>query len=168
VSNAPRIVGPKDGAAVDLGGLGIRFMIDGDDTGGQFALVEHPLEPRALAAPMHRHTNEDEYSYVLEGRMGAQLGDDVVYGEPGDLVFKPRGQWHTFWNAADEPARLLELISPAGFERYFVELGELLSGGGPPDPEERGALAARYGLEVEPQSVPKLIDEHGLRFGGAE
>jgi quercetin dioxygenase-like cupin family protein len=167
VAEGPKIVGPKDGGFVDLGGLGIRFMIDGGETGGQFALVEHPLEPRALGAPLHRHTNEDEYSYVLEGRMGAQLGDDVAFGEPGDLIFKPRGQWHTFWNAADEPTRLLELISPPGFENYFREMGELVSDG-PPDPETRAAIAARYQLEVDPESVPQLIEEHGLRFGGAK
>jgi quercetin dioxygenase-like cupin family protein len=160
-------VGPKEGNLVDLGGLGIRFMIDGDETGGQFALVEHPLAPRALGAPLHRHTNEDEYSYVLEGRMGAQLGDDVVFAEPGDLVFKPRGQWHTFWNAAEEQTRLLELISPPGFENYFREMGELVSGG-PPDPEKRAAISAKYELEVDPDSVPGLVQEHGLRFGGAE
>ncbi len=63
------------------------------------ALVEHPMGPWALAAPLHRHTREDGYSYVLEGRVGALLGDEVVVGGPGDLIFKPRGQWHTFWNA---------------------------------------------------------------------
>jgi uncharacterized cupin superfamily protein len=65
---------------------------------------------------VHRHTREDEYSYVLEGRVGALLGDEVVYGEPGDVIFKPRGQWHTFWNAGDDPAGILEILSPAGFE----------------------------------------------------
>jgi quercetin dioxygenase-like cupin family protein len=167
MADRPKIVGPRDGRLVDLGGLGIRFMIDGKETGGQFALVEHPLEPRALGAPMHRHTNEDEYSYVLEGRMGAQLGDEVVFAEPGDLVFKPRGQWHTFWNAADEPTRLLELISPPGFENYFREMGELVADG-PPDPERRAAISAKYELEVDPESVPGLLEEHGLRFGGAK
>ena len=49
------------------------------------------------------------------------LGDEVVYGEPGGLIFKPRGQWHTFWNDDTEPA-ILEMISPAGFERYFEEM----------------------------------------------
>jgi len=48
-----------------------------------------------------------------------------VIGGPGDLIFKPRNQWHTFWNAGDQPARLLEIISPAGFERFFAELVEL-------------------------------------------
>ena len=99
--------------------------------------------------------------------MGARLGDEVVFAEPGDLVFKPRGQWHTFWNAGDEPARLLELISPPGFENYFREMGELVADG-PPDPEKRAAIAAKYELEVDPNSVPGLVEEHGLRFGGAE
>ncbi|MDQ4128209.1 MAG: cupin domain-containing protein [Actinomycetota bacterium] len=46
--------------------------------------------------------------------MGARLGDEVVYAATGDLVFKPRGQWHTFWNAGDRPCRVLEIISPGG------------------------------------------------------
>ena len=76
-------------------------MVWSEESGGGFSLVEHPIPPRTLVAPMHRHANEDEYSYVLEGRMGAQLGEEVVYAEAGTLVFKPRDQWHTFWNAGD-------------------------------------------------------------------
>src|SRR5437763_357695 len=116
------VVGPTDGKAGFLGSIGVRFMIDGDETGRGFSLVEHPMSPRALAAPLHRHHREDEYSYVLEGRMGALLGDEVLEAGPGDLVFKPRDQWHTFWNAGDEPCRILEIIAPAGFERFFAEL----------------------------------------------
>jgi hypothetical protein len=97
------------------------------------------MPPRALAAPLHRHNREDEYSFVLEGRMGALLGDDVVEAGPGDLVYKPRGQWHTFWNAGDEPARILEIIAPAGFEQFFAELAPLAAGGAP-DPEAFGEL----------------------------
>ena len=117
-----KIVGPQDAHEGFLGSIGVRFMIDGSEAGERFSLVEHPMSPRALAAPLHRHTREDEYSYVLEGRMGALLGDDVVEAGPGDLVYKPRNQWHTFWNAGDEPCRILEIISPAGFERFFREL----------------------------------------------
>jgi len=117
-----KVVGPRDGKAGFLGSIGVRFMIDGEEAGERFSLVEHPMSARALAAPLHRHTREDEYSYVLEGRMGALLGDEVLVASPGDLVFKPRNQWHTFWNAGDVPARILEIISPAGFERFFAEL----------------------------------------------
>src|SRR5882724_5233126 len=118
-----RVVGPADGRAGFLGSIGVRFMIDTAETaGGGFSLVEHPMGPRALAAPLHRHAREDEYSYVLTGRMGALLGDEVLEAGPGDLVFKPRDQWHTFWNAGDEPCRILEIIAPAGFERFFREL----------------------------------------------
>jgi mannose-6-phosphate isomerase-like protein (cupin superfamily) len=148
-----------------LGSIGVRFMLAGAETGGGFSLVEHPMPPRALAAPLHRHTHEDEYSFVLEGRVGALLGDEVVYGEVGDLIFKPRAQWHTFWNDGDEPARILEIISPAGFERYFEEMVDLLERPGPPDPAELGAVAARHGLEVDRDSIPRLTKEYGLHFG---
>jgi hypothetical protein len=121
------------------------------------------MSPRALGAPLHRHTYEDEYSFVLEGRVAAQLGDEVVHGTPGDLIVKPRGQWHAFWNAGDEPARLLEIISPGGFERYFERAAGLFGAGGPPDPAALEALAREYGLEFDLASIPRLMQEHGLR-----
>jgi quercetin dioxygenase-like cupin family protein len=160
-----KVVGPRDGKAGFLGSIGVRFMIDGPETGERVSLVEHPMSPRALAAPLHRHTREDEYSYVLEGRLGALLGDEVVIGEPGDLVFKPRGQWHTFWNAGDEPARILEIISPAGFERFFAELVDL-GGVTRAEPTTLAALCARYELELDPESVPGLVERFDLRFPG--
>src|SRR5437588_12999320 len=94
-TTAARVLGPDDGKAGSLGTIAVRFLIDGQDAGERFALDEHPMAPRARAAPLHRHTREDEYSYVLEGRVGALLGDEVGIGEPGDLIFKPRGRWHT-------------------------------------------------------------------------
>ena len=142
-------------------------MVWGAETGGNFSLVEHPIPPRTLVAPLHLHEREDEYSYVLEGRMGAQLGDDVVYAEPGDLVFKPRNQWHTFWNAGDTTCRLLEIISPAGFEHFFNELGEQMaevkavSVAAVPD---LPALGARYGIHFQPESIARLCQQHGLVF----
>jgi quercetin dioxygenase-like cupin family protein len=162
---AAKVIGPRDGKAGFLGSIGVRFMIDGAEAGERFSLVEHPLGPRALAAPLHRHVREDEYSYVLEGRVGALLGDEVVIGNPGDLIFKPRNQWHTFWNAGDEPARLLEIISPAGFERFFEELVDL-GGVVEAEPETLADLCARYELEMQPDSVPALVERFGLRFPG--
>src|SRR5687767_7145429 len=148
-----KVLGLRDGAAGFLGSMGVRFMIDGATSGGGFSLVEHPMSARALAAPLHRHAREDEYSYVVAGRVGALLGDDVLVGGPGDLIFKPRNQWHTFWNAGDEPARLLEIISPAGFEEYFAEL-IAMGGSTRAEPSALAALAKKYGLDVDPTSIP--------------
>jgi quercetin dioxygenase-like cupin family protein len=159
------LLGPDQGEAVHLLALGVRFLIDGEVTGGAFSLVEHPLPPRALGAPLHTHHREDEYSYVLEGRFGVQLGEEeVLEAGPGDLVFKPRGVAHAFWNAGDEPARLLELISPAGFEHYFRELAPLLAA---PERDEAaiGEVVARHQLDIDFATVPILAEQHQLRLG---
>jgi len=163
VTTEARVLGPADGHAGFLGSIGVRFMVDGPVTGETFSLVEHPMAARALAAPLHRHTREDEYSYVIEGRMGALLGDQVLEAGPGDLVFKPRGEWHTFWNAGDEPCRILEIISPAGFERFFAELVDA-GGVANATPEVFGDLMQRYELEMDPDSVPGLVERFGVRF----
>jgi quercetin dioxygenase-like cupin family protein len=163
-ATAAKVVGPKDGRLGFLGSIGARFMIDGEETGGGFSLLEHPMSPRALAAPLHRHNREDEYSYVLEGRMGALLGDEVLTAEAGDLVFKPRNQWHTFWNAADEPCRILEIIAPAGFEGFFKELSDM-GGALEADPQDLADLGARYELEMQPDSIPGLLERFDLVIG---
>jgi hypothetical protein len=101
----------------------------------------------------------------VEGRVGALLGDEVVTAGPGDLIFKPRNQWHTFWNAGDLPARLLEIISPAGFERFFAELVDL-GGVTQADPQTLAQLCVRHKLEMNPDSIPELIQRFDLRFPG--
>jgi mannose-6-phosphate isomerase-like protein (cupin superfamily) len=155
-------IGADEGERVDLGGLGIVWKIEGAAAEGRFSVVHHPLAPRALAAPLHRHTREDEYSYVLTGTLGALLGDDVVTAEPGMWVFKPRNQWHTFWNAGDTPCEIIEIISPAGFENFFRELAEVYAGDGGPDLGRFADLCSRYGLEMNPDSVPGLCERFGL------
>ena len=135
-----------------------RFMIEGEDAGGRFALVEHTIAPGALAAPMHRHSKEDEFTYVLEGTFAARLGDREVVAGPGDLVFKPRGQWHTFWNPGSVPTRVLELISPAGLEAFFRLIDDPAS-----DPAEVEALGATIGCDVDEEATAALVHQHGLR-----
>ena len=157
------IVGPGDGARVQFGALGVRFLVDGLRSGGGFALVEHPIEARSLAAPLHVHEREDEYTFVLEGEVGVQVGEEVAVARPGDFVLKPRGVPHAFWNAGDAPARALEIISPAGFERFFLELEPLVQRAGGPDPGAIAALQARYGLTMDFDSSVGLIERHGLR-----
>lgn len=156
------VVTPDDRRTLLTGPLGAVLMLAGSTTGGRLSLVEHPLAPRALGSPMHTHHNEDEYSVVLEGVVGAQIGERVLEADVGSVVVKPRGVPHAFWNPRDEPCRLLEIISPAGFENYFEELAGTLSQL-PPDLVALGELAKRYDLDLDPASVPVLVEAHGLR-----
>ncbi len=162
-TQGPRLIPPDGGKYAELMTIGARMMAWTEETGGGFSLVEHPMPPKALAAPLHKHTREDEYSFVLTGRMGALLGDEAVYAETGDFVFKPRDQWHTFWNDGDSDCRILEIISPGGFEHFFDELGTLM---GQPDfsPEKIGPLGAKYGLEFDPEQTPAICERFGIDF----
>jgi mannose-6-phosphate isomerase-like protein (cupin superfamily) len=145
------------GEKVFTGRLGTHWKIDGPQTGGRFSVVHHQLPPRTLAAPLHRHHREDEYSHVLTGTFGALLGDDVVKAEPRAWVFKPRGQWHTFWNAGDTPCEIIEVISPGGFEDYFRELREIW-----PDRTNAALIRQKYELDMDLDSVPGLCARFGL------
>lgn len=129
---------------------------------GSIAIVEHVFSPGVLVPP-HRHTREDEISYVVEGEIGFRSdGREVSLGAGGYIV-KPRGELHSMWNAGDRPARMIEIISPAGFEHYFEELAEAVAAaGGLPALEVRTAIAARYGLVFDLTEVPDLVARHAL------
>lgn len=136
-----------------------RFLVDSKDWGGNLAVVEHLLAPRAIAAPLHRHTKEDEFSLIMEGRVWFVANDEEHVAEVGDLVFKPRGEWHTFFNAADEPARLLELISPGGLEQAFRIIDTAT------DDFDLGPVIAPYGCEGDLEATMPIIEKYGLTFG---
>lgn len=159
----PFVVAPGQGADLPLDKLGTIHKVAGSDTAGLLAIVEHTLPPGALAAPLPRHSREDELSLVLEGKLGALLGDDVVEASAGSYVLKPRHQWHTFWNAGDEPLRFIELIVPAGFEGYFEKLSPLLRAG--IDPVAIENLAVDCGLEFRMDETERICRRFGLRFG---
>jgi len=162
VTVTPTKVLADEGERADFPRLGNRYVVRSDQSGGRFALIEHTIAPRSLAAPVHTHRNEDEYSYVLSGRMGAMVGDDVIEAGPGELVIKPRGIPHAFWNAGDEEVRVLELISPGGFEQYFADLAPLLAATGGPDFEGMAEVRARYELTMDPDSIGYLAERYGL------
>lgn len=155
----PTIFTATDGDSFDFGGLGVQWKLDGPLAEQRFAVVHHPMASHALAAPLHRHHNEDEYSYVLKGTLGALLGDDVVTAAPGTWVVKPRNQWHTFWNAGDDVCEIIEIISPAGFENFFREIAEQWG-----DLEAFAAINRKYKLDMDFDSVPKLCERFGLTF----
>lgn len=159
-SSNVRVLGPSEGEyAGKPGVLHDRFLINAHETVGRFAAVEHLLPPRTLAAPLHRHSNEDEYSFVIEGTVGALLGEEEVHGTAGVLIFKPRDQWHTFWNAGDSPARILELISPGGFEQAFRDLDAL---GGELTPEAVAVIGQRYSVDIDFERTVALAERLGL------
>jgi mannose-6-phosphate isomerase-like protein (cupin superfamily) len=155
----PTIIPSSGVESFDFGGLGVQWKIDGPQTGSRFSVVHHPIAPRALAAPLHYHHNEDEYSYVLQGELGALLGEDVVVAGPGTWVFKPRHQWHTFWNAGDTPCEIIEVISPSGFENYFREVAAAWG-----DMSAFARINDKYQLEMKFESVPDLCARFGLSF----
>jgi quercetin dioxygenase-like cupin family protein len=166
VHAAGGVIAAEQDHVVWIRGLGVRFLIDGDQTGGRFALVEHPLRPRALGSPLHTHQDEDEYAYVLEGRVGVQIGNLASILGPGAVAVMPRAVPHAFWNAGEgeAPARLLMVLSPAGFERYFAAMAPLLPpAAAAPDLAGIAAIRDRHHLTVDATSVPALTERYGLR-----
>lgn len=155
------IVRPGEGRTGDLGSIGVAFKLWGEDTNGSVSIVEHPFPVGALVPP-HMHTREDEYSFVTQGEIGFRSGDREVVLSVGGYITKPRGELHTMWNAGRIPAHMVEVISPAGFERFFLELSDLLASG-PPSPPTIAELGARYGLEFgRPEWLPDVISRYAL------
>lgn len=146
------LLGPPDGARD-------RFLLAAAETEGRLSLVEHHAPAGILIAPLHRHHREDEFSLVLEGRMGAVSDGEEVFAEVGDLVWKPRGAWHTFWNAGDGPVRILEVISPGGLEALFEAIDRLDAF---PDPEDLARMAEPYGVDLDFEGTMAVLERHGL------
>jgi quercetin dioxygenase-like cupin family protein len=161
---APRVkvVQPGEGRAGGLGpGVGVVFKIDAADSGGAVSIVEHPFAVGALVPP-HIHRREDEYSIVLEGEIGFRSNDQEVVLGPGGYIVKPRNEVHAMWNAGSVPARMIEVITPAGFEDFFRALTDMTALG-PPDPAAVADLAERYELPfAEPDWLPDVIARYGL------
>src|SRR6195256_5573844 len=154
------LVGPADGKVVMEGPLGVITKIPGTATNSVISIVEHPVAPRLLVPP-HVHQDHDEWSYILEGRIGARIGDDEFIAEAGSYILKPRRIPHAFWNPDDRPARILEIITPSGLEEMFARFGAL-GARGELTPETMGATAADYGSTMFMDWVPDLVARYGL------
>ncbi len=155
-----------EGKADSMGGIGVVFKVFGKDTNGAFSIIEHPIQPRTLVPP-HLHEETDEFSIVVEGRIGARIGNQVIDAAPGSYVLKPRGIPHTFWNPENKPARIIEIISPPGFEQFFDETAKLLQEG-PRDVQKVAEIARRYHTTFGwDEWVPELSAKYKLSlFGG--
>src|SRR5215207_6840391 len=141
------IVQPGAGRVGNLGSIGVVFKLWGHETNGAVSVVEHPFPVGALVPP-HLHTREDEYSIVTEGEIGFRSGDREAVLGPGGYITKPRNEFHAMWNAGKAPARMIEVISPAGFEELF-----------------RAVVAQNDRGEVEMAKIVELANRYALSDG---
>jgi mannose-6-phosphate isomerase-like protein (cupin superfamily) len=154
------VIPAGQGSPFSFGPITGHFKIAGAATERRFVVAQMPaIPPHSLAAPLHRHHNEDEYTYVLDGTLGVMAGDDVVTAGPGTWIVKPRGEWHTFWNPGDASCGIIEIVSPSGFERYFDEVAAV---GGNLDRLVK--INTKYSIDMRFESVPELCKRFGLTF----
>lgn len=158
------VVHRDEGRSLAAGGSGTHFKLWSEATKGILSIVEHPIDPGVLVPP-HVHSREDQTSYVTSGTVNILVGGDVVRCEPGSYVFKPRGIQHTFWNDGPARARLIEISTPGGAERYMEGLFELLTAGDA-TPEAVAELAGRHGLTLLPDLGRELAARYGLTIMG--
>ena len=156
------VVRPGEGRLADLGdGLGVAVKLWGEDTDGAIAVVEHPFAVGTYVSA-HLHTREDEYSIVLDGEIGFRSGDREVIHGPGGYITEPRGEPHAMWNAGPAPARMVEIISTAGFENFFRDAADLAEAG-TTDVSAFLALADAYGLRPgDPDWEADVVRCYGL------
>ncbi len=149
--------------SVHFRALGTTYKVLSESVGGSAAIVEHTLEPKCLGAPMHKHTRENEISYVLEGELSVIQNGEVQIAKQGEYVVKPMGLFHTFWNADDKIVRFIEIITPGNFEYYFAELAPFLLKGQPPQMDKVRETGQKYGLVVDINAAIEIIEKYGLK-----
>lgn len=162
VAGAVKVVQPGEGHRGGLmPGVGVVFKIDGRDSGGALAIVEHPFEIGGLVPP-HVHHREDEFSIVLEGQIGFRSDNDEVVLGPGGYIVKPRGQVHAMWNAGTTPARMVEVISPAGLDELFRSVVELTERG-EAEMSKLVELTDRYDVPMaQPDWLADVVERYQL------
>ena len=141
---------PGEGDTTSLFGDTYVVKAAGEETGGALAVIEAALAPRSAGTPLHVNTLEDENYYVVEGTLTFRLGERTLEAPAGTFVHIPKGVVHTHWNATDAPVQLLGFPAPAGFEKFFADLAELMGSmpPGPPDMSRMAAVYEKYGLRV--------------------
>jgi quercetin dioxygenase-like cupin family protein len=142
--------------------LGTTYKVLSKSVHGSAAIVEHTVEPKSIGAPMHKHSHEDEISYVLEGELSVIQDGIVQTASAGQYIIKPRGIFHTFWNATNSRIKFIEVITPGNFEYYFAELAPFLEAGKPPQMDKVRETGAKYGLIVDPTGAEDIIKQYGL------
>ena len=159
----PYALAREEGLAVWFLDALLIVKANAEQTGGAFALIDNVGPPGD--SPFHVHQNEDEAFYVLEGEITVYVGDEKIKADPGTWVYGPREVPHGFRIGGTSPARFLLLYTPAGFEQYFVEVGEpvrelTLPPAEPPNMERLMSVAPKYDIDI---LGPLPEDEAGSR-----
>jgi len=154
------LVPPGGGEVIWDGPIGTTAKVAAAAAGGRISICEMPVAPGYMVPP-HTHGETDEYSFVLEGTIGARIGDEELHAPPGSWIIKPRGIMHTFWNAGPEQATILEILVPGQFEEFFRRSTALAREGTLTD-DGLEALGAEYSTLVAMDWVPDLTARYGL------
>ena len=151
------LVDPGEGHHLG-GSFDVVVRVRSEQTAGVMAVIEETIAPRVLLPP-HVHQN-DVWVHVLSGEIGVLVGEETAAAGPGAWALKPRGVLHAMWNAQAAPARIIEVLTPGGTERWFEEIATLAPG----DEEGFRASCARHGIEFFPDSpwLPRLHERYGL------
>lgn len=145
---------PQEQPVIQIGGLAIRYLIDGTVAGTGSGLFELTVAPGARVPPAHSHRDNEEIVYVLEGRLSYRVDDEVRELGPGERMHTPRGSVHAFSNPGEVPARALIILTPDIGAQYFRDVAAAASAPGGPDPARLVAVMARYGLVPERPAPP--------------
>jgi len=146
-------VAPGDGERIWSVGETLTAKATGERTGGNLVVLEN-LVPPGGGPPPHVHTHEDEFVYVLAGRIDVRIGDELHAFESGGFAYVPRGTVHTFHNSGDTTGRILVGFTPGGIEGFFREAGRHATDDGPAPPVDDDeiartiAAASKYGVRL--------------------
>lgn len=158
----PKVVRPDEAHRISLYDVVFRYGIGAEETDGKLSMLEVTIPPRTLVKP-HVHNLEDEFSLILDGTVGARLGDETVEEIPaGSWLVKPRSIPHAMWNVSDQPARILEVVMPGGIEHYFEQIAPVLTEHGPDWTERYYALTQEFGLEILDEWSNELQARYGI------
>lgn len=159
---ASTLTGPDEGFVLPRPKVTERLALPASATGGGLSMMEVTVQPGGLLAPMHVHADEDESLFVVEGTLSTRIGDQELQTGPRSALFAPRGLAHTFWNAGDDVLRMILVITPGNLDGYFQGIPSLGPADGPPAPEDVAEHAAAYGMELLPESLAELAEQHGV------
>jgi mannose-6-phosphate isomerase-like protein (cupin superfamily) len=149
---APYVLTAEEGDAFWFLGNLVTVKAGAAQTRGRLTVAEF-VNPPGFAPPLHRHLEEDEAFYILDGSAEFRCGDHTLPAGPGDFVLLPVGLAHTFIVGPEQPLRCLQITTPGGFEDFAAAAGQVagerrLPDPGPIDPALLGHAAAANGLEI--------------------